>query len=158
MPNVGRCVIIVAPHTSNWDFVVALAGLFALGLDVRWLGKHTIFKRPFRPLLRWTGGIPVDRAAAGGVVATAASLLGRERMFIAIAPEGTRRRIERWKSGFYRIAQGAAAPILPVAFDWSERVVRFHDLFHPSGDMEADLVRPRAHYTSAMARKPENFY
>jgi 1-acyl-sn-glycerol-3-phosphate acyltransferase len=157
VPDVGRCVAIVAPHTSNWDFVVGLAGLFALGLDVRWLGKHTIFKRPFRRLLRWTGGIPVDRAAAGGVVATAARLLTHERMFLAIAPEGTRRRVDRWKTGFYRIAESAGVPIVPIVFDWSVRTVRFAGLFHPTGDLEADLAVLHTHYSSEMACKPENY-
>lgn len=158
IPDVPKCVLIVAPHTSNWDFVVGVGAMLALGLRVQWLGKHTLFRWPFAGLLRWLGGIPVDRHAAGGVVERAVGLFrSSERLFVAVAPEGTRRRVERWKSGFHRIAQDAAVPILIVSFDYRVRTVGLGPLFVPTGDFAADLREIRSHFTSAMAKNPEAY-
>jgi 1-acyl-sn-glycerol-3-phosphate acyltransferase len=145
----------VAPHTSNWDFVVGLAAMLALGLDVRWLGKNTIFRPPFRALLQWLGGIPVDRRAADDVVEHAvAAFRDRERLFLGLAPEGTRKKVRRWKSGFYRIAQGAGVPILLAALNYRTRAVELGPLFVPTGDYEADLEVMRSRFSKAMARHP----
>jgi 1-acyl-sn-glycerol-3-phosphate acyltransferase len=158
VPDVPRCVAIVAPHTSNWDFVVGLAALLAVGLRGRFLGKDTIFRPPFGFLARWAGGIPVDRNRADGVVAQAiASMRGGDPFFLALAPEGTRKRVDRWKTGFYRIAQGADVGIWPVTLDYRARVVRLHPLVALSGDMDADLVRLRSHFSSSMAYRPEGY-
>src|SRR5687768_3780626 len=119
IPNVPRCVVIIAPHTSNWDFVIGLATLLALDLRVTWLGKHQIFRGPLGPLWRALGGVAVDRSAAHGVVERAVAVLAPPHStFLAVAPEGTRRKVEQWKSGFWRIARAAGVPILPVAFDY----------------------------------------
>jgi len=158
VPDVPRCVTILAPHTSNWDFVVGLAALIAVGLRGRFLGKDTIFRPPFGFLARWAGGISVDRKRAEGVVAqAAASLREGEPFFLALAPEGTRRRVERWKTGFYRIAQGAGVGIWPVTLDYRTRVVRLHPLVALSGDTDADLVRLRSHFSASMAQHPDNY-
>jgi 1-acyl-sn-glycerol-3-phosphate acyltransferase len=158
VPDVPRCVAIVAPHTSNWDFVVGFAALLALGLRGRFLGKDTLFRPPLGVLLRWAGGIPVDRRRAEGVVAqAAASLREGEPFFLALAPEGTRKRVERWKTGFYRIAQGAGVGVWPVALDYRTRVVRLLPLVVLSEDMEADLTRLRSLYRPAMAYRPEGY-
>jgi len=158
VPNVPRCVAIVAPHTSNWDFVVGLAALLALGLRGRFLAKDTLFRPPLGTFLRWMGGLPVDRATPDGVVEQAVSSLREgEPTVLALAPEGTRRRVERWKTGFYRIAVGAGVPIWPVAFDYRTRTVRLHPGFAPSGDLEADLTRLQSLYEPAMARYPEHY-
>lgn len=144
-PEAPRAVIIVAPHTSNWDFTLGLAVVLALELRSSWLGKHTIFKPPFRGLLRWLGGIPVDRRAASGVVrACVAAFEAAPALYIALSPEGTRKQVGQWKSGFYVIAARAGVPILPVALDYPEHVVRFLPPFHPSGDLERDLPLLRA--------------
>jgi 1-acyl-sn-glycerol-3-phosphate acyltransferase len=159
VPNVPKCVLIVAPHTSNWDFPVGLAALFALGFRVTYMGKHTLFRWPFGGLMRWTGGIPVDRDAADGVVEEAVALLRRsERVFLALAPEGTRRKVERWKSGYYRIATGTGVPIFPVAFDYSRKVVALFPLFAPTGDQAADEATLQALYPRAMARRPQDHW
>ncbi len=156
VPDVPRCVAIVAPHTSNWDFVVGLAALLAVGLRGRFLGKNTLFRPPVGVLTRWAGGIPVDRKRADGVVAqAAASLRGGEPFFLAIAPEGTRKRVERWKTGFYRIAQGADVGIWPVTLDYRTRVVRLHPLVPLSGDMDKDLAGLRAFFSADMAYRPD---
>jgi 1-acyl-sn-glycerol-3-phosphate acyltransferase len=158
LPNIPRCVIIVAPHTANWDFVVGIATMFALDLRLSYFGKHTLFRRPFGRMLRDTGGIPVDRRAPAGVVERAIELLrGSPQMFLGLSPEGTRRKVERWKSGYYRIARGAGVPICPVALDYSRRAVRIMDLFTPSGDHDADEAKLRALYSPAMARYPGRY-
>jgi len=158
VPDVGRCVAIVAPHTSNWDFAVGVLALLAMGLDAHWLGKHEIFRWPFGIVWRWLGGIPVDRKAAGGVVAAAVRLFReRPRLMLGLSPEGTRKRVERWKSGFYRIALEARVPILPVAFDYRRKRIIFLSLFQPTGDLEADVAALRTPFTGSMARKPDQY-
>jgi len=132
-------VAIVAPHRSNWDFVVGLAAKFTLGLDASWLGKHTLFKGPWAGLFRRWGGIPVDRRAAHDTVASVVeTFANRDRLFLAITPEGTRKPGSKWKSGFWHIARGAMVPILPVAFDWEHHVVRILPPIEPR-DVENDL-------------------
>ncbi|HET6897520.1 MAG TPA: 1-acyl-sn-glycerol-3-phosphate acyltransferase, partial [Vicinamibacteria bacterium] len=144
--------------TSNWDFVVGMASLVALGLRVHYLGKHTIFRGPFGRLLRWSGGLPVDRAAPGDIGERAAAMMrDADRMFLALAPEGTRRKVEHWKTGFHRIALGAGVPIFPVALDYRSRTVLLFPLFVPGPDYAADLGRLRALYSPAMARHPQSF-
>jgi 1-acyl-sn-glycerol-3-phosphate acyltransferase len=158
VPDVPRCVIIVAPHTSNWDFVVGMAALVALGLRVHYLGKHTLFRGIFGRLLRWSGGIPVDRAAPGDVGERAAAMMrGSDRMFLALSPEGTRHKAEHWKTGFHRIALAAGAAIFPVALDYRCRTMLLLPLFVPGPDYGADLARLRSLYSPAMARHPESF-
>ncbi|MBI3931965.1 MAG: lysophospholipid acyltransferase family protein [Acidobacteria bacterium] len=159
IPDIGRCVMIVAPHTSNWDFVVGMSAKLALGLRVQFIGKHTLFRWPLLAgLMRWLGGIPVDRAAAGGIVDEAVAWLQRhDRLFVVIAPEGTRKRVESWKSGFYRIAVGAGVPILPVALDYADRAVTIGPVFAPSGDYDQDLPRLHAYFRREMALRPEGY-
>jgi 1-acyl-sn-glycerol-3-phosphate acyltransferase len=158
VPNVPRCVAIVAPHTSNWDFVVGLAALLALGLRGRFLAKDTLFRPPLGIFLKWMGGLPVHRATPDGVVEQAVSSLRKGEPFVlALAPEGTRKRVERWKTGFHRIALGAGVPIWPVSLDYRTRTLRLHPSLEPSGDMEADLAWLQSLYASAMARYPEHY-
>lgn len=158
VPDVAKCVIVAAPHTSNWDFVVGIAAKLALRLHVHWLGKHTLFRWPFASLLRRLGGIPVDREAGEGLVGTAVAWFERERqLFLGVTPEGTRRRVERWKSGFHRIALGAGVPMLPIRLDWSRRTVELLPLFIPTPDYESDLERLQALFTPEMARDPQSF-
>lgn len=144
-PDTVRCVTIVAPHTSNWDFSLGMAVAFAMDLRASWLGKHSLFRAPFKGILRWLGGIPVDRRASHGVVeACVKSFEAAPALMLALAPEGTRKGVSQWKSGFYRIASAAKVPILPVGFDFKTHAVRLLPLFHPSGDLEQDLPRIQA--------------
>jgi 1-acyl-sn-glycerol-3-phosphate acyltransferase len=108
--------------------------------------------------MRWLGGVPVDRSAAEGFVEETARVLREaERMTLVIAPEGTRRRTGRWKSGFYRIAVAAGVPILPVGFDYPRKVIFFAPLFHPTGDYEKDLAALQSLFRADMALKPGNY-
>jgi len=159
LPPIPRYVLIVAPHTSNADFFVGLAAKWALGLRAKWLGKHTIFRGPLAPLLRAIGGIPVDRSRPDGTVdAVLAEMKTAPAFVVALAPEGTRRRTEGWKTGFYRIAMAAGVPILPVAFDWSTRAIQLRTPYQPIGDAGVDIPRLRAMYHKRMARHPELFH
>jgi 1-acyl-sn-glycerol-3-phosphate acyltransferase len=158
VPDVPKIVLIVAPHTSNWDFLVGLQAKLALRLGGTFIGKHTLFRWPLGVFMRWLGGLPVDRSAPAGFVSQIAAAVRRaERMTVVIAPEGTRKLVPQWKSGFYRIAVEAGAPILPVGFDYPRRVVFFAPLFQPTGDYEKDLAALRSHYRPDMGKKPENY-
>ena len=158
-PNRPKCVIAVAPHTSNWDFVVGLSAVFALDLRARFLGKHTLFKGPLGVLMRRVGGIPVDRQRADGLVErTVLAFEAEEKLYLAIAPEGTRGRVERWKSGFHRIARAACVPIVPVAFDWSRRTIVIMSPFEPSESWEEDEPQLLALFRPEMARRPQGLW
>lgn len=158
LPDIARCVVIVAPHTSNWDFVIGLATLLALDLRVTWLGKHTIFRGPFGALWRALGGVPVDRGATDGTVtATTALFTAGAPVWVGLAPEGTRRKVERWKSGFWRIARAAQVPILPVALDYGRRRLCLLPLYQPTAECEADVAALRRHFGPEMARRREHY-
>ncbi len=158
LPDAPRFVLIVAPHTSNWDFPLAILAMFAVGLQLTWLGKHTMFRFPVRRLLRWLGGEPVDRSAPKGVVGAAIDRFrDRPQWVLAVSPEGTRRHIAQWKSGYHRVARGAGVPILPVAIDYSRRVIEIGTLFEPTDDATADTAALRSRYAASMARYPAQF-
>ena len=152
-PDRPKMVAIVAPHTSNWDFIVGILVVFALGLRVRFLGKHTLFNPWLGWLMRWLGGTPVIRDTPQGAVADAAEMIAREeRILLGIAPEGTRRRGTSWRSGFYNIALAAKVPIVPAAFDYGRRSLRLFPVFEPTGNYEADLARLQALYEGVRGR------
>ena len=158
IPDTPKMVLIVAPHTSNWDFLTGLWVKLAMHMGASFVAKHTLFLWPLGVVMRWLGGVPVDRAAASDFVeATARLMRESERMTVVITPEGTRRRTERWKSGFYRIATTAGAPILLAGFDYPRKVIFFGPLFHPTGDYEKDLALIQSHYSPGMALKPANY-
>jgi 1-acyl-sn-glycerol-3-phosphate acyltransferase len=155
IPDVAKAVIIVAPHTSNWDFVIGAAGMLALDLDLRFLGKHTLFKGPMGVLMRLLGGIPVDRAQPGsGVVEEMGERIkSSDHLLLAVAPEGTRGDVGRWKTGFHRIARAAEVPILAIALDYGRRQIRFREPFTPSPDLEADIVELQEFFADSHGRR-----
>ena len=158
IPNLPKFVIIGAPHTSNWDFPVAMSLVLALGLDAHWIGKHTLFRWPFGGLLRWFGGMPVVRSERRGMVAQVIDIFeGRERMIFGLSPEGTRKRVDQWKTGFYHIALGAGVPIVPGYFDYPRKVVGFGPLLMPSGDIEADIDTLKAFYAPYIGKNPSQY-
>lgn len=147
LPDLPKFVIIAAPHTSNWDFIRGISLVFALSLDAKWIGKKELFRGPAAWLFRWLGGIPVDRKSPQGAVeGAAAAFRSRTGMVLAIAPEGTRKGVERWKTGFHRIAAQAGVPIVCGFFDNRRRELGFGPVVHPSADMAADLSRWQAWY------------
>jgi 1-acyl-sn-glycerol-3-phosphate acyltransferase len=132
--------------------------MFATDLRASWLGKHTIFRFPVGSLLRWLGGEPIDRSAPQGTVGAAIERFrSRSQWVLALSPEGTRRPVERWKTGFHRIAVGAGVPILPVSLDYRERQIGIGTLFTPGRDEAADLATLHALFHKEMARHPEQF-
>jgi len=159
VPDRPHLVVCVAPHTSNWDFVIGYAAKMALGVRAHWLGKHTLFRGPRGPLMRAMGGIPVDRGAAHGVVAQVAARFRREpQLVLGVAPEGTRRKVDRWKTGFYHIAREAGVPIWPVALDWGARVVRLGVPLAPTGEEAADIETLQGFFRRVRGRNPERAF
>ena len=159
LPELPKFVIIVAPHTSNWDFPTGLWALFALDLKSHWFGKDTLFRPPLGYVMRMINGRPVRRDSPEGVVAQMAAQVGAEPQFVlTIAPEGTRKAVDHWRTGFYRIAEAAGVPIVPVAFDWSRKEIRIHTPVVPSGNLEADVAAMQALYSPAMAKHPHGFW
>ena len=154
LPAEFKFVAIVAPHTSNWDFSLGVAVIFALELRVSWLGKHSIFKPPVKNFFHRLGGIPVDRRASHGVVgACVKAFESAPALLLALSPEGTRKGVSPWKTGFYAIAVGAGVPILPVAFDYRDHVIHLLPLFRPSGDLDRDLPLIQAQFSHAHGLK-----
>jgi len=151
-----KCVLIAAPHTSNWDFPLALLAFWSLEIDARWVGKHTLFRWPFDGLMRRLGGIPLDRARTRDFVSEVVARFEREEpLILAIAPEGTRSHTDAWRSGFYWIARGAGVPIALGFLDYARRTAGIGEWLVPTGDVEADMARIRAFYADKAAKHPE---
>ena len=158
IPDEPRFVLIVAPHTSNWDFFVGLWAYFALGFRASFLAKHTVFVWPFAPFLRWLGGVPVNRSVSRDRVAESIDAFNAsEKMVLIIAPEGTRKFVPEWKTGFYHVADGARVPIVPVAFDFEHKLIRIFPPFHTTGDADADIGAIQDLYRRIQGKHPENF-
>jgi 1-acyl-sn-glycerol-3-phosphate acyltransferase len=147
-PDIPKLVLIGAPHSSNWDGVWGFAAKMAMGLDIKILGKDSLFRVPLLgAALRHLSVIPVDRSAAQGVVEQAAALIAQaDKLWFGLAPEGTRKPVERWKPGFWRIAKAADVPVLPAYFHYPEKIIGIGEPFWLSDDMNADIARIRAWY------------
>jgi 1-acyl-sn-glycerol-3-phosphate acyltransferase len=155
LPHHTRAVVIAAPHTSNWDLPFMLAVSWVLGVRPAWLGKHLLFRPPFGGLMRWLGGIPVDRRAPGGMVAEAAARLREaDRLMLVVPPSGTRSRAVHWKSGFYHIARTAGVPILCTFLDYRRRVGGIGPTVVPTDDLAADMAIIRAFYEPIQGYRP----
>jgi 1-acyl-sn-glycerol-3-phosphate acyltransferase len=147
MPVPDRCVMIAAPHTTNWDFPITLAMARVCGVKISWLGKASLFKGPMGPIMRRLGGVAIDRSAPGGMVASLAhELTTREQLVLVVPAEGTRSRTEHWKSGFYRIAEQAEVPVLLGYVDKSTRSGGFGPVVPITGDVRRDMDAIRAFY------------
>jgi len=146
-PVPAKCVMIAAPHTTNWDFPLTLALAKVSGVKISWLGKRSLFKGPMGPIMRWLGGVAVDRDAPGGMVASlAAEFEQHEQLALVVPAEGTRSKTEHWKSGFYRIAEQADVPVVLAFVDRSTRTGGFGPAIEVTGDLTADMDRVRAFY------------
>lgn len=139
-PVPKRCVMIAAPHTSNWDFPLTLALAKVSGVRISWLGKRSLFRGPAGPIMRALGGVAIDRSVPGGMVGQLAAEFERhDRLVLVVPAEGTRSRTEYWKSGFYRIAEQAGVPIACAFVDRRTRTGGFGPIVTPSGDVTADM-------------------
>ncbi|HON58537.1 MAG TPA: lysophospholipid acyltransferase family protein [Smithella sp.] len=157
LPREKKYVLIVAPHTSNWDLFYGILLAFTLKLDARYIAKKELFRGPFACLMRWSGAIPVDRASSHHVVEQmAAAFRKSEKFVLALAPEGTRRRKEFWKSGFYHIALSARVPILLGYIDYAGKCGGAGPLIHPTGNEEEDMRVIRDFYQTVRGKHPEN--
>ena len=146
-PDIPKLVLIAAPHSSNWDGIWGMAAKMALGFDARILGKDSLFWWPLSILLRRLGVIPLDRRKPQGVVEQSVELiLQSPRLWFALAPEGTRKPVKQWKSGFLKIAHGAGVPVLMAYFHYPDKVIGIGPLFHTTGDLAADMAAIRAWY------------
>ena len=147
-PDIPKAVVIAAPHSSNWDGLLGFGAKFGMGVKLSILGKDALIRIPLLGrILRWQGVIPVDRSAPHGVVGQAAQAIrDADRMWYAIAPEGTRRWVERWKPGFWHIARNAGVPVIPAYFDYANKVIGIGPPFQLSDDMHADIARIQRWY------------
>jgi 1-acyl-sn-glycerol-3-phosphate acyltransferase len=146
--NARKCVLIAAPHTSNWDLPYTLMAAFVLRLNVYWIGKASLFRAPFGAVMRWLGGIPVQREQSSNLVAASIKALkaAEGSVQLIVPPEGTRGKSTHWKSGFYYIALGAEVPILLAFMDYADKRAGLGPAFQPSGDIDRDMAAIKAYY------------
>jgi len=156
IPNLPKFVLVGAPHTSNWDFILTMGTLFALNVKIFWLGKRSLFRWPYGGIMEWLGGVPVDRASQGaGVVdQTIEAFNSHDKFVIAVMPEATRSKVQEWKTGFYHIAQGADVPIVLVRFDYGRKVMGVGPTIEPTGDLTADMAEIQSHYVGVEGKNP----
>ncbi len=156
IPRSDRIILVAGPHTSNWDFLLALAFIFGLNLNIFWIGKHTLFKNGFSKIMRKLGGIPVDRASPELLMNEVSHIVKKQQgVIIAISPEGTRKKVERLKSGFLRIAKTTNSQILLAGIDFESKLIHLGKLFKPSGNTESDLLNVHNYFRQFKGKRPE---
>jgi 1-acyl-sn-glycerol-3-phosphate acyltransferase len=148
LPNVPKLIMLAAPHSSNWDGIYGILGACAIGLKATWMGKASLFKKPILGrLMHLFGGIAVDRSnPAGAVGQVTEEFAKRERMWVVLAPEGTRKKVHKWRTGFWHLARAANVPLFLVYFDYQRKEVGCGELFHTTDNLEADMERLYAFY------------
>lgn len=155
-PCSSKMIIVVAPHTSNWDFVLGIAVVFNLRIRISFFGKHSIFIPPFDRLLRRWGGIPIERSAQHGVVdAMANKMKEAENMLLCLSPEGTRSPVSPWKTGFLHIAHKAEVPVFMIAFNYKKKLIEFGPTHNISDNTQHELNRIYLHYQPVQGKYPE---
>ncbi|MES2841559.1 MAG: lysophospholipid acyltransferase family protein [Pseudomonadota bacterium] len=154
-----RSVLIAAPHTSNWDLPYTLMVAFALRLNIRWMGKHSIFRAPFGGVMRWLGGIEVNREQSNNLVAASAKAIRESDgpLQLIVPPEGTRSKTRYWKTGFYHIAREAQVPIVMAYMDYAHKRSGLGPVFEPTGDVEADMATIKAFYAPFKGKNATQF-
>lgn len=158
-PGAAKCVLIAAPHTSNWDLPYTLMVAFALRLNVYWIGKASIFRQPFRGVMMWLGGIPVDRAKSNNLVAASIEAIRAADgpLQLTVPAEGTRSKTTVWKTGFYHIAVGAEVPIILAYMDYANKRSGLGPVFVPTGDVDRDMELIKAFYRPFRGKNAEQF-
>ena len=155
VPDEERIVIIAAPHTSNWDFILAMLAIFGLNIKLRWLGKHSIFKPGFKFFFKWLGGIPVYRDNPSKLIDSVVKIVKKEKsIVIAMTPEGTRKKVKRWKTGFLRIAKQTHSKILLISIDAPTKSIEIGKNFNPTGNSDEDLAFIQKYYSSFRGINP----
>lgn len=154
-----KCVLIAAPHTSNWDLPYTLMVAFALRLNIYWIGKVQLFRRPFGGAMRWLGGIAVNRDRSGNLVAAAAQAIrdADGPLALVVPPEGTRSSTRHWKTGFYYIALQAGVPIVMAYMDYPRKLSGLGPVLTPTGDIEADMVLVKSYYAQFKGKNWQQF-
>jgi 1-acyl-sn-glycerol-3-phosphate acyltransferase len=158
IPDISKYVIIAAPHTTNWDFPITLAIAFALRMKIYWMGKTAMFFWPFKGIMRWLGGIPIDRSQSNNMVEQSIQAFKRlEKLIMIVPPEGTRKKVSYWKTGFYRIAQGANVPIVLGYLDYKRKTGGIGPTFYPTGNIEKDMLLIKAFYAAITGKRHSQF-
>lgn len=155
-PDISKAIVVAGPHTSNWDGVLGLASRLALGLDARFMIKHSLFKGPLGMLLRRLGAIPVNRSKPGGVIGQVIEQLNQhEHILVVVTPEGTRRNAPKWKKGFHHMALRAGVPIVLAVADYDKKTLTYPLILQPDEDLEADMQRIYQCFAQATPRHPD---
>jgi len=155
-PRMKKCVLAVVPHTHWMDFFVGLMVRELIGVQINYIGKKSLFEGPFGWFFKKAGGAPVDRSKRSDTVEAVADLFReREEFRLALAPEGTRKKVDTWKTGFYYIAVAAEVPVVLVAFDYGTKTVRFSEPMYPGGDYEKDSITYREFFKGVVGKVPE---
>ena len=155
-PAIKKCVIIVVPHTSWHDFFVGVFSRKLYQIQINFIGKKELFKWPIGAYFRWMGGAPIDRTPGQNKVEAIAQIFKEKDEFrLSLAPEGTRKKVTVWKTGYYYIAMAANVPIVPVSFNYATRTVTANPAFYPTGDIEADTKVLRSYFVGVVGKKPE---
>ncbi|MFD2907760.1 1-acyl-sn-glycerol-3-phosphate acyltransferase [Flavobacterium ardleyense] len=159
-PEVKKAVLVVVPHTSWWDFFLGIFSRAILKVEINYLAKKELFVFPFKYFFEWTGGRALNRGKNENKVDTIAAVFEQNDVFrLALSPEGTRKKVTTWKTGFYYIALKANVPIIPVAFDYGKKEVVYHEPFYPTGSIEQDLKVLESYYIGVIGKNPEKgFY
>ena len=154
--NVKKYIIVVAPHTSNWDFPLGLLVRSARQAKVVFIGKHTLFTFPWGIIFRWLGGYPVDRTKSTNFVDSVVKIFNEKEEFsVVISPEGTRKKVDKFKTGFYYIAKNAGIPLVLCKFDWEKKEVVFSDPMYATSDVEKDFENIYAYFRGIKGRNPQ---
>lgn len=158
-PTFKKAIFAGAPHTSNWDFLVMLMGILIWRLDMHWIGKHTLFTGPMGPVMRWLGGIPIDRDSSVNFVDQMVQRFQQaDDLLLIIAPEGTRSAAEKWRSGFYYMAKGADVPVVLVYLDYQQKEIGIMAVETANGDAEQDIARYQAMFVHKPGKKPADYH
>ncbi len=155
-PKLNKCVVAVAPHTSWLDFFLGLLIRRVINQDINFIGKKSLFNPPFGWYFRWMGGTPIDRSKSSDTVTAIANIFNKKKVFrLALSPEGTRKKVEKWKTGFYYIAKAANVPIVLVAFDYGNKQVLISEPQIPSENMNEDFKTYIAFFKGVVGKIPE---
>jgi len=156
--HIDKYIIIAAPHTSNWDFPMAVLSKYAKGKDIRFIGKHTLFKPPFGFIVKALGGTPVNRTESTNTVQSIIDIFNeKDKLIFAISPEGTRKKVSKWKTGFYHVAKGAGVPIVMATLDFENKQILVADPYYVTGDQKKDFKHFHDYFKNVKGRNPDQF-